>query len=221
MKKNALESILSFRALPMLLLLLLIAGSLSSCELFDKHKQPEPTPVPEPAPKPTPTPNPTPTPTPTPGPESDDGPRTPVPDQLVGSWADGSFDFELWENYPEGRWAGRDAVAVREAMVFQKNGDAKYYRYEKTYPIDEELVDCTGTVTFNDDGSFTFYPKAGRKRYYARLNSVKVDRPLTDTELTYPKIAGKRAYKYISSVNPPQIEIRVPYSAPYKWYKLK
>jgi hypothetical protein len=144
-----------------------------------------------------------------------------VPDQIVGTWANGSFDFELWENYREGYWAGRNAETVREAMVFQKNGDARYYRYEGFHGVDEKLVDCTGTVTFNDDGTFTFYPQKGRKRYYETLHSTKYDRPLTATELAHPEIAGKRAYAYISAANPPQMTIKVPGSAAYKWYKLK
>ncbi len=157
MKPNFLKCIPLLRALPAILLLLTM--SLPSCELLRKDEDPEPTP----------------------GPGDDDELRTTVPDKVVGTWANGSFDFELWENYREGYWAGRNAETVREAMIFEKNGDAKYYRYEGAHGIDELLIDCTGTVAFNDDGTFTFYPKKGRRRYYATTDRTKSDRPLTDT----------------------------------------
>jgi hypothetical protein len=148
-------------------------------------------------------------------------PRTEVPDEIVGAWADGSFDFEFWENYREGYWAGRNAAPTREAMIFTKAGDAKFYRYEFAYGMYEELIDCTGTVTFNGDGTFNFYPRQGRKRFYnTRHSEDNKDRALTSEELTLPKIAGKRAYTYIGSSDPVTLRIKVPTSAPYNWYKL-
>src|SRR4051812_36044613 len=105
-------------------------------------------------------------------------------------------------------------------MVFNKNGDAKFYRYEFAYGLYEELIDCTGTVTFNGDGTFTFYPTQGRKRYYnTRHSEDNVDRGFTSTELADPKLAGKRGYTYIGESDPPAIQITVPGSAPYNWYK--
>jgi quinol monooxygenase YgiN len=147
-------------------------------------------------------------------------PRTEVPDELVGAWEHGVIDFELWENYREGYWAGRDAIPSREVMVFQKNGDAKFYRYEFAFNLYEELIDCTGTVTFNNNGTFTFYPVQGRKRFYdTRHSENNKDRPLTDKELSEPKIAGTRGYTYNGATDPPTIIIKVPTSAPYNWYK--
>jgi len=147
-------------------------------------------------------------------------PRTEVPDEIVGAWTDGSLDFVMWENYKEGYWAGRNAAPSREAMVFNKNGDAKFYRYEFGLNQYEELIDCTGTVTFNGDGTFTFYPVKGRKRF---INSTyapnSYDRALNATELKSPKIAGKRAYVYVGTSNPPVMRITVPTSATYNWYK--
>src|SRR5215210_5228199 len=67
--------------------------------------------------------------------------RTEVPDEIVGAWDTGSLDFALWENYREGYYAGRNAVPSREAMVFGKNGEAKFYRYEFLYNLYEELID--------------------------------------------------------------------------------
>ncbi|WP_018615861.1 hypothetical protein [Segetibacter koreensis] len=146
-------------------------------------------------------------------------PRTQVPDEIVGAWESGSIDFVLWENYREGYYAGRNAIPSREAMVFNKNGDAKFYRYEFAYGLYEELIDCTGTVTFNDKGTFTFFPIKGRKRFYnTRHSDNNADRELTSTELADPKIAGMRRYAYISSSNP-AIQITVPGSASYNWYK--
>lgn len=148
-----------------------------------------------------------------------DTPITEVPDEFVGAWENGSIDFTLWENYREGYYAGRNAAPSREAMIFYKNGEAKFYRYEFGYGMYEELIDCTGTVTFNNDGTFTFYPTKGRKRYIdSRYSPNSKDRALTSAELTSPKLAGKRKYEYIGS-NPPVIRITVPSSAPYNWYK--
>jgi hypothetical protein len=154
-------------------------------------------------------------------PGSDNTPRTQVPDELVGAWEDGSLDFVLWENYREGYWAGRNAAPTREAMVFSKNGDAKFYRYEFAYGLYETLVDCEGTVAFNiSEGTFTFYPVKGRKRHYdSRHPENNKDRALTSAELTDPKWAGKRGYSYQASMDPPAIRITVPSSAPYYWYK--
>jgi hypothetical protein len=153
-------------------------------------------------------------------PPNNNTPRTEVPDEFVGAWEAGYIDFELWENYPEGRWAGRDAIPSREAMIFKKNGDAKFYRYEFARNLYEELIDCEGTVTFNSDGSFTFYPVKGRKRFNDfTVPERTVDRALTSAELKDAKLAGKRGYTYLPSNEPVAIEIRVPGSAPYKWYK--
>lgn len=145
---------------------------------------------------------------------------TEVPDEIVGAWQDGSLDFTLWENYKEGYWAGRNAAPSREAMVFSKNGEAKFYRYEFAFGLYEELIDCTGTVTFNGDGTFTFYPTKGRKRFYdSRYSPNNKDRALNNTELKSARLAGKRGYVYNGASNPPVIRITVPGSAPYNWYK--
>jgi hypothetical protein len=152
-------------------------------------------------------------------PTNNNTPRTEVPDELVGAWENGSIDFALWENYREGYWAGRNATPTREAMVFSKNGDAKFYRYEFGFNQYEELIDCEGTVAFDTSaGTFTFYPVKGRKRYYdSNYSPNNKDRALTSTELTSPKLAGKRGYSYQPSI--PAIQITVPGSAPYNWYK--
>jgi hypothetical protein len=150
-----------------------------------------------------------------------DAPRTEVPDELVGTWEHGSIDFALWENYKEGYYAGRNAVPSREAMVIRKNGDAKFYRYEFAFGLYEELIDCEGTVTVGD-GTFTFTPTKGRKRFYdTRHSPNNKDRPLTAEELTNPKLAGKRGYTPVANSDPPALRITVPSSAPYNWYKKK
>lgn len=149
-----------------------------------------------------------------------DQPRAHVPDEVVGSWEHGTIDFALWENYKPGRYAGRDAIPSREAMTIAKNGDAKFYRYQFALGLYEELIDCEGTVTFPGDGTFTFRPVKGRKRFYdTRHSANNKDRPLTEAELKDPKLAGKRRYEYLASSDPVALRITVPSSAPYNWYK--
>lgn len=147
-------------------------------------------------------------------------PRTEVPDELVGAWEHGTIDFTFWENYKQGQWAGRNAIPTREAMIFSKNGEAKFYRYEGLFNFYEELIDCTGTVTFNGDGTFTFYPVKGRKRFFDTQHAPNnKDRALTKDELAGPKLGGKRGYVYVANSTPQKIEIKVPTSAPYFWYR--
>jgi hypothetical protein len=154
---------------------------------------------------------------PTPPPESQ---QTEVPAELVGAWAAGSFDFERWENYREGYWAGKNATPTREAMIFYEDGSAKFYRYEFLFNFYEKMVDCEGSVAFHDDGTFTFYPVTGRKRFHNFSHSEdSYDRPLTAEELVDPELAGTRAYTYDPTASVPTVEIRVPTSAPYNWYK--
>ena len=146
--------------------------------------------------------------------------RTEVPDEIVGTWQHGSISLATWENYTQGYYAGRNAVPTREMMTLRKNGDATFYRYEFAFGVYEELIDCEGTVSFNGDGTFTFYPTHGRKRFLnARHREDNVDRPLTPAELAAPKLAGKRAYSYDGSAAPAVLRITVPSSAPYNWYK--
>jgi hypothetical protein len=148
-----------------------------------------------------------------------DMPRKEVPAELVGAWEHGALDFTLWENYKTGYYAGRNATPTREAMVFSKNGDAKFYRYEFAFGLYEELIDCEGAVTF-DDETFTFTPTKGRKRFIdARHPANSKDRALTEAELKDPKLAGKRRYAYVTSSDPAVLRITVPSSMPYNWYK--
>src|SRR5688572_2744925 len=101
-------------------------------------------------------------------------------------------------------------------MVFSKNGDAKFYRYEFAFGLYEELIECTGTVTFNENGTFTFYPVSGRKRYYnTRHSENNTVKQLTGTALNDPRLAGTRGYTYINSSDPVVLRITVPGSAPY------
>jgi hypothetical protein len=146
--------------------------------------------------------------------------RTEVPSELVGAWHTGAFDFALWENYREGYYAGRNAVPSREAMIFRKDGSAKFYRYEFAFNLYEELIDCEGTVAFPGDGTFVFFPVQGRKRFNDfRHSEQSADRALTAAELSAPKLAGRRAYAYASGSQPVTIQITVPSSAPYNWYR--
>jgi len=153
-------------------------------------------------------------------PSQSGGQKTEVPSELVGSWHTGAFDFVLWENYREGYYAGRNAVPSREAMVLRQDGSAKFYRYEFAFNFYEELIDCEGTVTFHGDGTFTFYPTRGRKRFNDfRHSEQSLDRALSAAELAAPKLAGRRAYAYVAGSEPPTLQITVPSSAPYNWYK--
>ena len=145
-------------------------------------------------------------------------PRTEIPSELVGAWTSGSLDLALWESYREGYWAGRNASPTREAMVFRADGSAKFYRYEFAFTLYEALVDCEGTVAFDDEGTFTFYPEKGRKRFYdSRYSEKNTDRALRADELLDPSWAGTRAYRYDAGRD--AILITVPSSAPYYWYR--
>jgi len=146
--------------------------------------------------------------------------RTQVPDEIVGTWNDGAFDFATWESYREQTWCGRSAAPTREAMVFEQSGDATYYRYECLYNFYEKLEEAEGTVAFHDDGTFTFAPRAGRRRYFEwRRSEANEDRPLTAAELVDPDLAGTRKYAYDGTTTPVTMRITVPSSAPYNWYK--
>ena len=146
-------------------------------------------------------------------------PKTEVPGELVGAWEHSSIDFKLWENYKEGHYAGRNATPMREAMILRRDGTAKYYRYQFAFNLYEELIDCEGTVAFDGD-TFTFTPVKGRKRHIDTHHPANTrDRPLTDKELTDPRLAGKRKYEYIASSDPAVVRITVPSSAPYNWYR--
>jgi hypothetical protein len=148
-----------------------------------------------------------------------DAPKTEVPAELVGAWEHGPIDFALWENYKQGHYAGRNSVPSREAMVIRKDGTAKFYRYQFALGLYEELIDCEGTITFPGDGTFTFTPTKGRKRFLETDRTRNRDRPLTDEELKSPKLAGKRQYAVVPASDPPAVRITVPTSAPYNWYK--
>lgn len=151
-----------------------------------------------------------------------DPPKNAVPDGLAGTWQHGWIDFEVWENYPERKYAGRNATPMREAMVIHKDGRAKYYRYEFAFGLYEELVDCEGKVTFHGDGTFTFTPSKGRKRFIDTRNPTNTkDRPLTEAELKNPKWAGTRRYEHDPAADPDALTIKVPTSAAYKWYRRK
>lgn len=157
---------------------------------------------------------------PSPAPAPRVSPRTEVPVELVGAWSHGYIDFALWDNYRQGQWAGRNAVPSREAMILGRNGDAKFYRYEFAFTLYEELIDCEGTVAFHGDGTFTFYPTKGRKRFFDMTHSERnTDRALTAAELMLPKLAGTRAYAYVPGSSPATVQIKVPSSAAYNWYK--
>jgi hypothetical protein len=107
-------------------------------------------------------------------------------------------------------------------MTFHADGSAKFYRYEFGLNQYEELVDCEGTVAFHGDGTFTFYPVQGRKRFFdSRYSPNNSDRSLTADELLDPQWAGTRAYTYDTSVDPPRVRIVVPSSAPYYWYRVE
>ena len=76
--------------------------------------------------------------------------------------------------------------------------------YDRSVGMYEELINCFGTITFNDDGTFIFHPNSGRKRYYnARYSTNNKDRALKSEEFEIPTV----------------IQITVPGSAPYNWYR--
>jgi hypothetical protein len=136
------------------LLLLLLAGSLWSCELFNKDRTPEPTPVPvpEPLPKPTSTPKPDsvpppaptpkpdsipqpapqqPPPNPTPQPDPNPGPVSKLPTEMLGKWSKGSFNMVNFFTYDR-KDLGKGYESSR-ALSFTPDGQVEMYLYFHTY----------------------------------------------------------------------------------------
>jgi hypothetical protein len=145
MKTNALKSMLPFRVLPMLLLLLLLASGLSGCELFDKDNTPEPDPKPKPGPKPE--------------------PDNKVPAEIVGTWNAGHFSWgEFWTQ--DGSYAG-NAVEMGIAFKFKADGTCESYFVVGGTSFGcrtEAFVYEKGTVEFHANNSFTFTPTEGNAR---------------------------------------------------------
>jgi hypothetical protein len=148
MKTNVLKSILPFRVLPAILLLLL-AASLWGCEIFSKENTPEPDPKSKPKPKPDPKPE----------------PDSRVPAEIVGKWNAGQFSWgEFWTQ--DGSYSG-NAVEMGIAFDFKKDGKCEFYFVVggTSYGCrTEAFVYEKGTVKFNANNSFTFTPTEGSAR---------------------------------------------------------
>lgn len=114
-----------------------------------------------------------------------DTPRSEVPDELVGKWLNGTFSMSNWYTY-DGQYAGNPYSSSR-AFSFEKNGNAEFFQVIKTYNgacSTDAFTNYKGTVKFNNDGSFTFYPQQGTYRgFYSCASSSNFNRPATKDEM--------------------------------------
>lgn len=125
-----------------------------------------------------------------------DTPRSEVPDALVGKWLNGTFSMSNWWTY-DGQYAGNPFSSSR-AFHFEKNGDAEFFQVIKSFNgacSTEAFTYFRGTVQFNADGSFTFYPRQGNFRgFYSCASGNNFNRPAGVDELNPIKLYWDRQF---------------------------
>jgi hypothetical protein len=145
------------------------------------------------------------------------GPRSEVPDALVGYWINGSSSISNFWNY-DGTYAGA-AYELAVGYMFYKNGDAKeyfYYTSTSTYCRTQVLGYKEGTVKFDEGAkTFTFYPANGNYRGYNSCGSSHSQdfgqtKQYASDEL-YPTKKSTYTNYELKTVNGKQV-IYVPYS---------
>ncbi|QNF34696.1 hypothetical protein HUW51_18910 [Adhaeribacter swui] len=103
-------------------------------------------------------------------------PRSEVPAALAHKWLAGQFSMtEFWKY--DGSYSG-NAFEMGIAFDFKANGDAEFYMVTGGTSMGcrtESFIYKKGTVLFNNNNSFTFYPTEGRKRGYYRGCAASYD----------------------------------------------
>jgi hypothetical protein len=113
-------------------------------------------------------------------------PQSEIPTKLAGKWLWGTFSMTDFWRY-DGRYQG-NAFQTSVAFNFIKGGQCEFY-----YAASTTYYSCTtqaftfkkGTVKFNDDHSFFFYPTEGNFRgFYGCAPGSNFNRKATASELT-------------------------------------
>lgn len=145
------------------------------------------------------------------------GPRSEVPDALVGYWINGSSSISNFWNY-NGSYVGA-GYELAVGYMFYKNGDAKeyfYYTSTSTYCRTQTLGYKEGTVKFDEAAkTFTFSPASGNWRSYNSCGSSQSTgygetKQYTSAEL-YPSKQSTYTNYDLRTVNGKQV-IHVSYS---------
>ena len=113
-------------------------------------------------------------------------PRTEVPSEITGKWLRGNFSMtEFWKY--DGSYVG-NAYTSSQAFSFTKDGHYEFFLIVNTTDYGCQTQSFTyqkGTVTFNEDNSFTVYPHEGNFRgFWSCIPSKNFNRPASKSELT-------------------------------------
>lgn len=144
-----------------------------------------------------------------------DGPRTAVPDELVGYWLNGTSSISNFWGY-DGSYQG---AAYELALGYQiyKDGRAKQYFYYTNTSYNcrmQTLGYKEGTVEVDlTDKTLKFYPASGNYRNYNSCSSSTNGRTkqYTSTEL-YPNKKSEYSNIQLVTQNGQVTSWRVPYS---------
>ncbi len=142
-----------------LLMLVVVATMLTSCDWFKKKKN-DPLPAVPP------------------------GEKSEIPEALKGKWMYGNFSMtEFWN---QGTYLG-NAFETSVCFNFIPGGNYEFYLAASStyyYCTTQAYTFKKGTVKFNDDHSFIVYPTEGRFRgYYSCTSGSNFDRAARPDEL--------------------------------------
>jgi hypothetical protein len=104
-----------------------------------------------------------------------------VPADLVGSWSWTTISSVNYRDTTTNRLMEPSGMSAR--FTFTKDGRYKSFFYvrQRTYSLVTEATTTEeGTVSFNDDGTFTMRPERGH--YKGSTGSRLIDRPMTAAE---------------------------------------
>jgi hypothetical protein len=125
-------------------------------------------------------------------------PSTEVPDNMVGVWASGYNSWTDIVDVYDGRYLGNNWQSGK-VFRFSKDGkNAEFFYMANSGLYSSSATRAIGTVTFNDDNSFTFHCcKAHYKGW--QNGSMVVDRDATDKEVADNGLTRKYYYSFDTS----------------------